>query len=295
MTAAHLDKTFTFFAVLLRSAWSKHFKNDIHECPFHSPDTNKHWIHFSFSLPHSYPYTPRAATPTSMLHRSPTPVICLCTFVWKLLGLIWIQIYMDIGIFSMENNSWLFASSYLSFCSQTWISLCHLSSIFHQKCAPLQEEQTNHMGRVHQQHNAPAHNSLTPAQPRQTPHVFPHLTAPPDKAEGYRFLCNTQQCGLPPDLCPKPPRCGAVFSQRAKWRAPSAQHPLTSKSIQISSSAPSAFALTIKGQKNNLDSSSNVMLCYSVCWEESWVLQTMFKQLRTSMYILLYPEEQQST
>lgn len=43
---------------------------------------------------------------------------------------------MDIGIFSMENNSWLFASSYLSFCSQTWIRLCHLSSIFHQEFPP---------------------------------------------------------------------------------------------------------------------------------------------------------------
>lgn len=69
MAAAHLDESPFFFPSLIRRGRSKHkhFKNDVQECPFHSPAMDK-GLDLSLFLPptflpcskhcHSYTHTP---------------------------------------------------------------------------------------------------------------------------------------------------------------------------------------------------------------------------------------------
>lgn len=130
--AAHLDKTLPFLlplsgAVGQNMCISKMTSRSA--LPTVLPQT-KHRI-FLFSLPCSYPYAPNAAVPTSTHRRSPTPAIHLCRFTRKLLFLIGkttpVQIYMDVVIFRMENNSLLLAT----YCFAARLGSMTLSFVHH--------------------------------------------------------------------------------------------------------------------------------------------------------------------
>lgn len=134
MAAARLDKTLPFLLPLSRVACQSTCISKITSRGALSTVLPQSTGFISFSLPRSHPYAPSAGVPTSMHRYFPVPEISLCRSTWKLLFLIQIQIYVDIIIiiFSMENNSLLFASSYLSLCSQAWIDdfvICPSSSI----------------------------------------------------------------------------------------------------------------------------------------------------------------------
>lgn len=168
------------------------------------------------------------------------PEVSLCRSAWKLLFLIQIQIYVDIIIiFSMENNSLLFASSYLSLCSQAWIDdfvICPSSSIgnlpppkgahkFHGKSVPTAWWACTQQLKP----------STAKTNPLMFSHVWQHFST---RQKGTGSFCNTRQRS--PHHRPLPQATAewwwAVFFQIVKWRGPSVQHQLTNPGANQSKS-----------------------------------------------------------